>query len=174
MKRLLPFALSLLSCGSQVVTTRHSSDAAATDLVTVHGSARLHPSWCAGVAPPREAEDAARKGVPMTTPLFIHAGDRYEGGQPIARIMPDAAGQFEVGLPPGRYCVVLEAHELPSASIPPEADAACVRAQRVTCDSLWVVDAARARLVTGGPIEIVHHTSCDWNRPCFPAGPAPP
>lgn len=170
----LLFALVSLSCGSQVILSGHASDATSSDRVTIRGSARVYRSWCAGMAPSPEAEEAVREGAPMTTPLFVHAGDHFAGGEPIARVTPDAQGQFELALPPGRYCVVFEAHELPSAPMAPEADAACLKAQRAKCDSEWVVDAARARLATGGPIEIAQHRGCDFRRPCFPPGPRPP
>lgn len=179
MKPMLPalaplLLLPLLSCDSQIVAAEHVRDATATDLVTVRGSARRYTSWCAGVAPRPEDEEAMRKGEPIRDPLFVHAGERYEGGEPIARISPAADGSFEVALPPGRYCVVLEAHELPSAPIPKEADEACVKSVRARCDSEWIVDAAKATLASGGPIEIAHHTGCSWNRPCYPEGPLPP
>jgi hypothetical protein len=130
------------------------------------GTVQVTEACCGGAYSPERIADA-RGPKPAQKRLLIRRGERNSTSTPVAEVISDAQGRFEVDLPPGTYCLV----EAEKRAPPPKrkkgstntghlvTDWDCLREAFKQCD-------ATATLTETAPAEL----QLQFHRACFGAG----
>jgi hypothetical protein len=128
----------------------------------VRGTVKVSASWWSGVPPKRE-DDERRRNPPPTPGELVTArpGVDSRGQAPLAQVVTDGEGRFDLALPAGPVCLQSGFREQYFAPPPkgvkrsPDFDQACLAKERAKCDA---VIAAGTKDVDGVEIR-VHHPS---------------
>ena len=145
----------------------------------VRGTVTRSASWWSGVPPPPIDLRRPRKPDPgRGERVRVVAGDANEGGPPVAEVVSDELGAFDIALPQGTWCLVSgfrEAYFHP----PPvgtqrsdDIDDACIRKNYATCDQVVRLEAVD---VEGAHLHVHQWSPAD--APCRTRpyrGPYPP
>lgn len=153
--------------------------AAAGGVRHVRGVVKATASWFSGV-PPREDYYQQQRNPPPTPGerVLVRPGPQKAGQPPVAEVVTDERGRFDVALPPGTFCILSGFRdtyfrpppvELPDSNV----NYTCMRAEYVRCDAVVTL----AEQDHPAEIEIRVHRPSPVDAPCMKgpySGPMPP
>jgi hypothetical protein len=142
------------------------------------GTVKTTASWWSGVPPP--PDHYARQRNPPPTPgemVSMRPGTTNHGQAPIAQVVTDSEGRFDVAVPAGALCVQSGFREQyfvipPRSRRSPALDYGCMEKERAKCDA--VIPAGTKDV---GGIDIRVHRPSPPDAPCRRGpyiGPYPP
>jgi hypothetical protein len=150
----------------------------------VRGTVKASASWWSGVAPTREQyESRTSPHLAAGQLVTVRAGAESRGQAPLAQVVTDGEGRFDVAVPAGALCLQSGFREQYFAGGPPgqkrdpDLDGSCFAKERAKCDALIPAGAGDV-----ADVEIRVHQWSPADAPCrlrpyrgpYPPSAAPP
>lgn len=158
-------ALLLVSLGAILLAARGSQAQLAVATVLRGSLVTVTATCCGGMA--RRGDEVCSTTRASAGQVVVRRG-RVNRGQAVATVQTDAAGQFQVALPPGTYCVVGPEKSggggrQQAAHASANVDSDCMAQYLRTCDAIATVPGPR----------VVVRVDRGCFGPCY-RGPMPP